>query len=166
MQETFELETIYGKYRAMVFRQCWLMVRDTELAADLTQDVFIRVQQKLHTFDQERGKFGSWLRRISTNLVVDHFRRSKTETLLTDSIDAEGFSHPIGPASLELEWLALSAAWPQLPEKDRQIIALRGQGLTYDELVLELGVTIGTVKSRLHHARNRLQELIDFGIRK
>jgi RNA polymerase sigma-70 factor (ECF subfamily) len=142
--------------------------RDSE-AQDLTQDVFLRVFKALGGFRSTEGSFATWLTRLTRNLLIDHYRRTRNQRV-TDSIDEQlprveaGFvsvSRPdtalAGREASELLQGALSKLSPEL----RETIILRDlQELEYREIADILSIPEGTVKSRLNRGRAELARLL------
>lgn len=127
-----------------------------EHADELTQDVFVRAWQKLHTFRGE-SRFSTWLHRLAVNLILS--RRAAFATQRARFIgDAEVLdrvpSRPTGPEhSKDLE-----AAISRLPEGARAIFVLHDvEGYRHEEIGRLLGVTTGTTKAQLHRARMLLR---------
>lgn len=130
------------------------LVHDDDLAADLTQDTFLRVHRSIGSFRGD-SLFRTWLFRIARNLTIDEQRRRGRQgwhgPLDEDSTDTST-SHA-GPA-LHTE---LRAAIVELPELQRSaFVVVEVFGLKYREAAEILGTTEGTVKSRVFHARARL----------
>ena len=142
--------------------------RDSE-AQDLTQDVFMRVFRALGGFRSTEGSFTTWLTRLTRNLLIDHYRRTRNERV-TDSIEeqmprveqstssvARPDSALAGREASELLQGALAKLSPDL----RETIILRDlQELEYREIAKVLSIPEGTVKSRLNRGRAELARLL------
>lgn len=167
--------TLMEMYRRKVFSIAYGMVRDSELALDISQEAFIKVHRYLRTF-QGSSSFYTWLYRIVVNLCIDHLRKSgKHETLDYDdrllrreADDAEAEIVPLmlneDPVrTLDRKELAehLSKAIASLSDKHRAVLVLREvEGLSYEEMARILRIHKGTVMSRLHHARKNAQQAL------
>jgi len=162
-------EELLRQHTRRVYGLCYRFTgRDTE-AQDLTQDVFVRVFKALHGFRSTEGSFATWLTRLTRNLLIDHYRRTRNERV-TDSIEEqlprveEGFvavSRPdsalAGREASELLQGALARLSPEL----RETIILRDlQDMEYREISEILGIPEGTVKSRLNRGRAELARLL------
>lgn len=162
------------RYEGRVFRMAVRVLRDEEQARDAVQDAFIKVYGSLDRFEGRSG-FYTWLYRIVMNQCLDRKRRDKSdrevewkdevESLRMDGAPAlVGDPAPGGPevqvGRLELRKI-MATAIDALPEDARRTIQLREiDGLSYKEIAEALGIPKGTVMSRLHYARQRLQELL------
>ncbi|MEO1402568.1 MAG: sigma-70 family RNA polymerase sigma factor [Cyanobacteria bacterium J06635_1] len=162
-----ELVNCYQPYVNNVLFQ---LASDWSDRADLAQEVWIRVYRNVHRL-QDPVKFKGWLRRIITNLFYDELRKRKRFSQIV-SLDAplaiaEGqitWDLPCGCPSPDDRMMThefydkLRTAICELPEVFRTTITLRElQGLTYEEIADITGVSLGTVKSRIARARDRLQ---------
>ena len=132
-------------------------------AEDLTQEVFVKVYQMLGRYRESDGPFGAWLMAVARNHAIDHYRRRKQERLLRaedpsvlETLPARE-EHPI--ASLERaerSRLVHSGLRALPPDLRLPLILCDLQGLPYEEIASELGIPLGTVKSRINRARLEL----------
>jgi RNA polymerase sigma-70 factor (ECF subfamily) len=136
---------------------------------DLAQEVFLRVFRNLHRF-RGQSSFYTWLYRITVNVFFDHNKKRKRadvrlqrlQNALTDvgSARAEG-DDPYYACYDALTERALSDAIAELPAAFRDVVAMREvDDLSYEEIALQTGISIGTVRSRLSRARSRLKDLL------
>ncbi len=159
------------RYQSHVDKVLYHLAPDWQDRADLAQEVWIRVYRNVPRL-QEPEKFRGWLSRIATNLFYDELRKRKRNAPPL-SLDAPlsvedgeiGWDLPSdtpGPAedmATREFYDQLQAAIADLPEVFRTTIVLREiEGLAYEEIAEITGVNLGTVKSRIARARNRLQE--------
>jgi RNA polymerase sigma-70 factor (ECF subfamily) len=164
------------RYQQRVFAVAYGIVRDEEAALDIAQETFIKAHKNLHTF-QGASSFYSWLYRIATNLSIDYRRaqkRTKEHTEYDDQRklgeEAEqaayltpAYSRSNPAKELEQREIAklLDVALEQLSDKLRAVFVLREvEGLSYQEIADAVGIPIGSVMSRLFHARQRLAEFL------
>lgn len=157
---------MFARYRERVFRVAYRFVRNRDDALDITQEVFLRVYQRLEGF-QTHSKFYTWLYRITVNRSIDFLRRRKGQPLPgLDASRAEpsGRTAPGGPQALaeENELLAiLHDEIGKLSQKHREVFILHAfEDLSYKEIAAVVGCNLGTVMSRLFYARKRLQEAL------
>ncbi len=171
---------LYARYREPISRYVNRILRDRETADDVTQEAFCRAFDARASFDPE-GRFSAWLYAIAHNLCVNELRRRKARPNVSlnttvhialsdeDSEDVElhetiadsGESVEQRLERREVEGL-IERATRQLPDRQRQIVALRFyQGMKYAEIREQIGCSIGTIKSRIHHAVRRIRRIID-----
>jgi len=161
-------EELVRRFRNDVFRLAYHFVRDREEAWDLSQEVFIKVHRSLGRFRGE-ANFKTWLLRITANQCKDHLKKRRLATVaFDDRLRADRPSGHLGPdQALEAREIgeAIQAALEKLPHKHRTAFVLREfEGLTYEEMAQAMQCNIGTVMSRLHHARKKMQRaLIQMG---
>src|SRR6185369_12026886 len=150
-------EEIYRLHHRRVYSLCLRMVRNASEAEDLTQEVFILLFRKLHTFRGE-SSFTTWLHRLTVNQVLMHFRRAVVRTEKT----TEDGSTPIRIVSgtenprrmAVLDRIALNEAIGQLPTGYRLVFILHDlEGYEHEQIGKMLGCAVGTSKSQLHKAR-------------
>jgi RNA polymerase sigma-70 factor (ECF subfamily) len=128
--------------------------RDTD---ELTQDIFVRVWQKLGSFRGDSA-FGTWLHRLAVNVVIERFRTDATRRARL--IDGEGIfetlSSPPGRRDVSLDF---EAALEKLPDGAREIFVLHDvDGYKHAEIAALLGISAGTSKAQLHRARMMLRK--------
>lgn len=164
-------EALVRLHTRRVYGLCYRFTgRDSE-AQDLTQDVFLRVFRALGGFRSSEGSFATWLTRLTRNLLIDHYRRTRHERA-TDSIEdqlprvEEGFISVNRPdaalAGREASDL-LQGALARLSPELRETIILRDlQEMEYREIAEILGIPEGTVKSRLNRGRAELARLLKY----
>ncbi len=158
------------RYQAHVDKVLYHLAPDWSDRADLAQEVWIRVYRNIRRL-QEPAKFRGWLSRIATNLFYDELRKRK-RVMSPVSLDA-----PRSMEDGEMDWEIacvdpgpaeelitrefydqLRDAIADLPEVFRTTIVLREiEGMAYEEIAEITGVSLGTVKSRIARARQRLQ---------
>ena len=165
-------EVLVSRYRDRVYARAYSIMRNEDLAVDLSQSAWVKAWQRLHQFHGDAG-FLTWLSRIVTNLCMDELRRQKRVKM--DSIEAmEDFTGPvesrleleaINPADrLEREELKkrIDAALAKLSDNHRIVIVLyEFEQLEYQQIAEKMGTSIGTVMSRLFYARKRLASLLN-----
>ena len=162
------------KYRLRVYNHCRRILSDNDESEDLTQEVFIKVLRNIRNF-QPIYSFYTWVYRITVNCCIDHLRKSRRRPPET----SQSSNFPEG-AQNKQEWEipddrynpedrfdqnifreTLGQAMGQLSEKSRPIIILKDfEGLSYLEIGSVLGLSLGTVKSRLWKARKELKDLL------
>jgi RNA polymerase sigma-70 factor, ECF subfamily len=162
-------ETIYELHSRRVYALCLRMTGDPVEAEDLTQEAFLQVFRKIHTFRGESA-FSSWLHSLTANLVLMRFRRKRPVSLSLDEMtrpnDEKGHhAFEIGIPDPRLSGLFdridIHAALDQLPQGYKSMFLLHDvQGYEHNEIASMLGCSVGNSKSQLHKARKRLRELL------
>jgi RNA polymerase sigma-70 factor (ECF subfamily) len=162
-------ETIYQMHSRRVYSLCLRMVGDAIEAEDLTQEAFLQLFRKIHTFRGESA-FSSWLHRLTTNIVLMRFRKKRPVSVSLDELigpdnEKDRPAFELGGPDLRLTGLFdrvnLHAALEQLPDGYRHMFLLHDvQGYEHNEIASMLGCSVGNSKSQLHKARKRLRELL------
>jgi RNA polymerase sigma-70 factor (ECF subfamily) len=164
-------EMIVRKYQQPLLNYVGRMVGERELALDFTQDVFVRAYSSLRSFDP-RYKFSTWLFKIASNLVIDHWRKKKLPTfslseplgqdedcLTLDVPDDE----PAVSRKFELGELRqrIELALEKLPGPLREIFVWRHVNeLSYEEMAEIKGLPLGTIKNRVFQAKEMLRRIL------
>ena len=164
-------EELVSRHRDRVYVRAYSIMRNEALAADLSQNAWVKAWQRLEQFHGE-ASFLTWLSRIVTNICLDELRRQKRAR--TDSIEA--MEESTGPIEnrMEMETLdpieglsreelreRIDAALAKLSDKHRTVIVLyEFEQLEYREIAEKMGTSIGTVMSRLFYARKRMASLL------
>ena len=144
-------ENLFGRYHDAVYRQIVLMLgRDTAGADDVSQETWLRISRSLHTFEGRSG-FYAWACRIAGNEVKRWWGRHKRPTVVRDD---PGHDPREGQERDDMVHEALH----RLPEEFRQTLVLElWEGLSIREIAEAMGLSEGTIKSRLHRARERFK---------
>jgi RNA polymerase sigma-70 factor (ECF subfamily) len=151
------------KYRNHVLRVAVCMLREKDEAEDLAQDVFVRVYYALRKFQGE-ALFSTWLYRIIVNSCLSHRKRLNKDPPTECVEDAkrnlgDRYSDPQTALEKKEIKLFLEKAIYALPEDQRAVLVLRDiEGLSYEAIADCLDLALGTVRSRLHRARQDVQE--------
>jgi RNA polymerase sigma-70 factor (ECF subfamily) len=126
-------------------------------ADELTQDVFVRVWQKLGTFRGD-ASFTTWLHRLAVNVVIERFRTDRTRRARLH--DGEQiFETLAGPRQTRDIGIDFEAALDKLPEGAREIFVLHDvEGYKHQEIATLLEISSGTSKAQLHRARMMLRK--------
>jgi RNA polymerase sigma-70 factor (ECF subfamily) len=166
--EESAFEALYQSHKKRVYGLCLRMIGNTAEADELTQEVFLLLFRKIHTFRGDSA-FSTWLHRLAVNIVLMRLRKKTiSETPLADNERAEEFDQPpkeFGAPDLammgSIDRVNLQRAIAQLPRGYKQIFVLHDvQGYEHHEIAELLGVSTGNSKSQLHKARMRLRKLL------
>lgn len=156
-------------YTKRVYAICYRFTNRDNEAQDLTQDVFLRIFKTLGSFRAGEGSFTVWLTRLTRNLLVDHYRRTKHDRA-TDSLEdklplleerTSQHSRTDGMLAGREAGELLQAALQKLSPELRETVILRDlQEMEYREIAQALGIPEGTVKSRLNRGRAELVRVL------
>jgi RNA polymerase sigma-70 factor (ECF subfamily) len=157
------------RYQKQVYHHALRMTGDPEDAADLTQETFLKVWQGLAAFQGDCA-FSTWLYRVTGNVCIDFLRREKKRWGDLSLDDDEGAlcavlpdTAPSPQRALEAKEQAKSiqAGLLAISPEHRQVLVLREvDGLSYEEIGQALGLSVGTVKSRIARARLNLAKFL------
>ncbi|HZI89541.1 MAG TPA: RNA polymerase sigma factor [Candidatus Polarisedimenticolia bacterium] len=142
---------LYGTHAPRIFNLARRMT-SPDTAVDLTQDIFLRAWQKLHTFRGESA-FGTWLHRLAVNVILA--RRSALSTERSRITDDEGALDAV-PAKAGRSDLGMDfeRAIEHLPDGAKTVFVLYDvEGFQHEEIATMLGISSGTSKAQLHRAR-------------
>lgn len=154
--KTNAFRPLVDRYRKPVLSMAFNFISDINIAEDITQDVFFTAYKKLTSFDRSQCKFSTWLFTITRNKCINVLRKKKP--VYTDSLPERSFSKEPGQ-DLETEefFSKLDNALDGLPAKHkRAFIFAELQKLPYEEIARIEGIRIGTVRSRVHRAKQKL----------
>lgn len=157
-------EEVAELYGAKIYTVAYRLTGNADDAADLAQDVFVRVYRNLDRYSP--GTFEGWLYRITKNLFLDTVRRRRRFRM--EPLPEEEWRAPVsaepGPADVvERRMLEarLERGLRRLGEEFRLAVVLCDvQGLTYDEIAAATGWPLGTVRSRIHRGRKQLRDFL------
>lgn len=155
-------EHLFDRYRDAVHRLFLQRTNNSEDADDLLQETFIKVYVNLHRYSPDYT-FGQWLYTIARNTFIDYVRKRQDDL----SID-EKFSSPVSSSPTPEESVINSQRRTQiehcmtrLPENYRTLIRMRFfDEYSYEEIAAKLSLPLGTVKTQIHRARERMCRLI------
>jgi len=163
------LSTLYDRYSGMLFAVLVRILRDTQAAEEVLQDLFLQLWRNAARFDASRGSLPAWLMVIARNRAISRLR-GRERLLVRD--DDEGFSMESLPASGNLEDEAsrvelmgkLRTAMAALPQEQREALELAYfEGMTQTEIAARTSSPLGTVKSRVRAAMQSLKQVLDDG---
>jgi RNA polymerase sigma-70 factor (ECF subfamily) len=160
------IERLYDEYGERVFNAVFCMLGRYQDAEDVTQEAFVSAHRRWDEFEGRSSPY-TWLYRIAMNAAKTHLKRNSRRSKLLSDIGAGMHAGGATGAEDEVENRFLedeakreaTAAMMRLPTKFREVVALRCvEGLSYGDISKILGVSIGTVESRLYRAKERLKK--------
>jgi len=162
-------EHLYKLHGRRVYSLCLRLTGDPAEAEDLTQEAFLQMFRKIHTFRGE-ARFSTWLHRLTVNVVLARLRKKRHPEISLDATAEPGEedSKPLmelGGIDLRLsavlDHVNLSQAIQQLPDGYKQMFILHDvEGYDHREIAKVLGCSVGNSKSQLFKARVRLRKLL------
>jgi RNA polymerase sigma-70 factor (ECF subfamily) len=156
--DTAAFETLVTKHQRVFFTVAIRMLGNRDEASDAVQNTFVKVYEKLDTFDRTR-RFFSWVYRILVNECLNVQRARRPFEPIDKALPAAG--DPLETLETEQRRQRVQAAVLALPVESREVIVLRHfTDLSYEEIGEALHLSTLTVKSRLHTARQRLAQML------
>jgi RNA polymerase sigma-70 factor (ECF subfamily) len=154
------MSILYDNYGGALNTIILKVIPDKELAREILQDVFIKIWKNIETYSAEKSKFFTWMARIAKNSAIDATRSKRfKKNTKTDSLDNSVGMFESGSEGIPVENIGLKELLKHLDEDHRKIIdLLYFQDYTQTEVEKELGIPLGTVKTR---ARRAIQKLRD-----
>jgi RNA polymerase sigma-70 factor (ECF subfamily) len=152
------------RYQRPVYLLAYRMLGNGPDAEDVAQETFLRAYQALASFEIGR-RFSSWLLSIASNLCIDLLRRRKLAWLSLEDVTyraAASQEEPVSGALRREQADQVQRLLARLPEKYRLVVVLRyWYDLSYEEIVEVTGLSLNTVKTRLHRARAMLARALE-----
>lgn len=153
-------ELLHEQYQPMVLQVCLGFVKgDSDLAKDLTQDVFINIWNALDTF-KGASSYKTWIYRITVNSCLKHIRDVKD----TNRVPLEKLnSYPADEGHVKRDANKnLYAAIGRLAEVDRMIIMMVLDELEYDDIADVIGINPGNLRVKIHRIKKQLKEILEY----
>ena len=149
--------SIVDRYKDNIYRHCFYILRDEDLAEDMAQETFIRAYNKLTSFDANKASFKTWLYTIATRQCLQEMRKHTALPLLDDAVIVSTYPSPEEQAMHR----EIYAAVQKLQPTYRIAVMLHyWHGYSYEDIALYMNVPIGTVRSWLHRAKQVLKEVL------
>ena len=153
---------LYDKYSAFLFGIINHIVNSEETAEDILQEVFVKVWKNINSYDSKKGKLITWLANISRNLAIDKIR-SKDYKNAKQNQDIENYVNIIEDErndTFKPEYIGVKEMLNKLiPEQKIIIDMVYFQGYTQNDVSVKLGIPLGTVKTRIRSAVQKLREI-------
>ena len=157
------LSYLFDHYSSALYGIVFRIVKHEEVSEEVIQDVFLKIWDKIGSYDPSKGKLFTWMLNIARNQAIDKTRSKeigkvrKTDDLdnLVNSIDRQGHSE------LQVDAIGLKDLLDKLPEEQRFVVDyLYLKGYTQSELAGEFAIPLGTVKTRLRLAMIELRTFL------
>ncbi len=155
--DTDSFELLVQKYQRPVVRMIRNITNDGHLSEDIGQEVFFAAYRKLGSFDPARSNFSTWLFTIAKNKSLNALKKRRPMSLA--QLPEKADWHNPGDDAVQKEVVAeFDKALQGLPKRQRMAFVLAElEELSYEEIAQIEGVRIGTIKSRIHRAKNKLR---------
>jgi RNA polymerase sigma-70 factor (ECF subfamily) len=160
------LAELYDRYGRLAYSLILRVVHDSGIAEDLVQETFMRVWNRVHGFDGERGSLGPWLLAVARNRAIDYLRSAQARH---SPAELGQMDHPALYSEMEGDLLnrdstrRIQSAMQKLPAQQREVIELAYfEGLSQTEMAERIGQPLGTVKTWVRSALRSLRE--DLGV--
>jgi len=153
-----DFQAVFEQYKDPVYRFVWRMTNSPDAAEDITQEVFLTLLRHPARFDATRGQMRPFLLGIARNLVLKTVRRDKNRwaPLAEEQFTAQ----PVDFAGGEIADI-IGKAIQDLPPLQREVLVLcQYEDLSLEEIARTVDAEVGTVKSRLHRARENLKRML------
>lgn len=164
-------DTLLNRHQKSAFNYIFHIVKDEDLANDIFQETFVKAITVIRQGRYEdNGKFGAWINRVAHNLIIDHFRRNKSEnTVSSDNEDCDILNDKeLCEQSIEDTLVSsqltkdLRRLVHELPEAQRQVLMMRiYRDMSFKEIAEETGVSINTALGRMRYALRNMRRLAD-----
>lgn len=162
------LSELYDRYARLVFSVAASAVGDVDLAEEITQDVFLRVWERAETYIAAQGKVMAWIASIARNRSIDVLRRRRVRVeghsvtwAEVETLDPPGDLRVEENVDLAQRQQRVRSAIAQLPSEQQKALALAYfKGYTHQEIAAALDEPLGTVKTRIRLAMQKLNKML------
>lgn len=154
---------LYDRYGKLVYSIILRAVRSSATAEDITQETFLRVWNRIHTFSSDRGNLQGWLITVARNRAFDYLRSQQSSQMLAtsnlDDLERGGhFYSELDQSDRIAKQNAVTTALNLLPEEQRAVLELTHyEGMTQTEIAAKLGKPLGTIKGLVRGALKKLR---------
>lgn len=153
---------LHARYVDLVYSIVYRVLNEPTVAEEATQDAFMKVWQNAHSFDPARGPLVAWLARIARNSAIDHLRLRTRQSGRDESLEAadEARALPLPDDWQDRERVqGLKMALDALPPEQAQVITLSYYGgMSQSDISEQLGLPLGTVKTRMRIGMQKLKD--------
>lgn len=168
---TSSIELLIQRHKGKVFTYITMYMRDRSLAEDIFQETFLKVINSLREGKyRDDGRFLSWVMRIAHNLIIDHFRKERQNSVISnDNYEGDLFnSRHLSEANIEDNLVYnqiiddVRALLDELPDDQREVVMLRHYaGLSFREIADQTNVSINTALGRMRYALINIRKMME-----
>jgi RNA polymerase sigma-70 factor (ECF subfamily) len=158
------VEYLYEKYSRALFGVILRIISDRDLAEEVFHDAFVKITQKIDSYDESKGRLYTWMANICRNSAIDKIRSKEiSQSSKTNTIDDFVYGLEGGAQTQEkIDGIGVKELMDQLNTDQKFIIEyIYFQGYTHSEIAEEFDIPLGTVKSRLRAALQVLKKNIE-----
>jgi len=153
------ISLLYEHYGDTLYGVAFKVVRNEEIAQDVLQESFVKIWNKAHTYDPAKAKLFTWLFRITRNTAIDKIRSLSNKTDKEIQLDVSDV-YNVGKEDIRPELMDMKKQLDRIEDKYRIVLeALFFEGMTQQEASDELGIPLGTIKSRLKIGLRELKKI-------
>jgi RNA polymerase sigma-70 factor (ECF subfamily) len=163
-REPKAMNDLYDRYGRLVYSLIYRIVRNSSTAEDLVQETFLRVWNRVQSFDAERGALGAWVLTVARNRAIDHLRsvdgRMEAGAIELNHLEQPGLFAKLDSTALAIDRVRrLKSAFEKLTPTQRQVIELAYyEGMSQTEMAQRLKQPLGTVKTWTRSALKTLRD--------
>ena len=147
------MSELYDRYGRLAYSLIFRIVRNAGVAEDLVQETFLRVWNRVHSFDAEKGALGAWLLAVARNRAIDHLRsvdgRLEANAVALNKLENPGWFAKLDSTALAIDRIRrLKSAFEKLSPHQRQVIEMAYyEGMSQTEMAERLKQPLGTIKT-------------------
>tara|TARA_Y100001960_G_C14756005_1_gene871308 strand:- start:2194 stop:2745 length:552 start_codon:yes stop_codon:yes gene_type:complete len=154
---------LYSHFAPRIKAMMMKMSPDSSVAEEVAQEAMIALWRKAHSFDPNKASLSTWLFTIARNLRIDRFRAKKKDNLDPNEPMLLPSAEPSAEETVfrEEESIKVRSCISKLPEDQQEVVGLAFmEGMTHQEIANNLGIPLGTVKSRLRLSFEKLRPML------
>jgi len=157
------LAILYDRYAAALYGIVFKIVKEKELAEDVMQEAFVKMWNNFRDYDESKGRLFTWILNVARNLAIDKTRsKAFKNSYLEISSDQREVVHSREMSTSQPEYIGMKDLIKHLREEEKQMVDLiYFQGYTRTEVADELGLPLGTVKTRIRAAVIKLRKFFN-----
>ena len=162
-QDKDALSYLYDKYGAALFGAAQRIVQDEDVTAEVVQDIFLKIWNKIGMYDSKKGRLFTWMLNLTRNAAIDKIRSKEIKrSAKTDSIDANVYTiDQQNSTETSVDGIGVSELMDDLVEEQRFVLQkVYFEGFSHSEIADEYDIPLGTVKSRLRSALKHLRKKV------